>query len=165
MKEQLRQHGFTLIEIMVVIAIIGILIAIIAPRIGTVRTQYYSRIEARELMIQFKKSKLEAVKRNRDVCIDFNLGGNSYQIFVNVDRDTNAPHTFDPINGDILLVNRPLKVTVLLLSTTFTNNQAGYNSRGLPLQAANQNIVLGIGAAGSRSYTLAVSMTGNVRIQ
>ncbi len=167
MKKRLKQQGFTLIEIIIVIAIIGIMATIIVPKIITTTSQYYSRTEARELAIQFKKAKLEAVKRNRDVCIDFfyhpiepNLW---YRVFVNVDRDTNAPHTLNTGAGDILIVSRQLQSTVQLVSTTFTNNQAGYNFRGLPLQASNQNIILG--APGSRTYTLAVSQTGNVRIQ
>ena len=163
MKKQFRQHGFTLVEIIVVIAIVGIFAIIIIPKFATTMTGYHARAEARELMIQFKKSKLAAVKHYRDVYIDFDLGGNSYQIFVNVDRDTNVPNTFDPANGDISLVNRQLQANVQLISTTFTNNRAGYNSRGLPLQLANQNIVLG--APGSRTYTLSVSQTGNVSIQ
>ena len=165
MKKQFRKNGFTLVEILLVIVIVGILAAIVVPRMMTIIPQYYARAEARQLMIQFKKSKLEAVKRNRDVCIDFDLAAEQYQIFVNVDRDLNAPHTYDPLNGDILLANRQLQESIQLLGTTFTNNQAGYNFRGLPLQLSNQNIVLGTGTAGSHIYTLSVSQTGNVRIQ
>nr|WP_319392828.1 hypothetical protein [uncultured Desulfobacter sp.] len=65
-------------------------------------------------------------------------------IFVNVDRDTNEPHTYDPGAGDILLEIKILRQNVQLISTTFTNNQAGYDSRGLPLQLSNQNIVWGL---------------------
>ncbi len=165
MKKRIEQHGFTLIEAVIVIAIIGIMATIIVPLITTTTFQYYSRTEARELAIQFKKAKLEAVKRNRDVCIDFFYHPTEpklwYRIFVNADRDANAPHTIDA--GDIVLVNRQLRSNVQFQGTTFTNNQAGYNFRGLPLQASNQNIVLG--APGSRIYTLAVSQTGNVSIQ
>lgn len=51
-------------------------------------------------------------------------------IFVNVDRDTNAPRNYDSGAGDILLENKILKQNIQLISATFANNQAGYNSRG-----------------------------------
>lgn len=167
MKKQSGQKGFTLIEFMVVLTIVGILIATAYPLIsGTIR-QYKARTAARELTINFKKAKLAAVKYYRDVYIDFfNVGGTncSYQIFVNVDRDTTLPKsTYNPGAGDILLDNVTLDPNVQLISTTFSNSQAGFNSRGLPTQASNQNIVLG--SSDSRTYTLSVTLTGNVRVQ
>lgn len=166
--KNLSKRGFTLIELIIIIAIVGILAMIMVPVFMNTLPRYYARAEARELMFQFKKAKLEAVKRNRDVCIDFiNVGtaNSQYRIFVNVDRDTNTPHTYDPGAGDVLIADQQLQKNVQFVSTTFTNSQAGFNNRGLPLQLANQNIVLGAGTAGSRSYTLIVSQTGNVRIQ
>ena len=166
MKRQTPQKGFSLLEMLIVILIIGIFAIIVFPRISDTIRKYNARAEARELAVQFKKAKLAAVKHYRDVWITFrNVGGvdSGYMIFVNVDRDTNTPHTYDPGAGDILLENKTLRQNVQLISTTFTNNQAGYNSRGLPLQLSNQNIVLG--STGSRTYTLSVTQTGNVRIQ
>lgn len=166
MKRQIEQKGFTLIEFLIVILIIGIFAVIVFPLISSTLRQYDARAEARELAVQFKKAKLEAVKHYRDVCIDFlNVGGvnSGYRIFVNVDRDTNSPNTYNPGAGDILLVNKTLNPNVQLISTTFTNSQARFDPRGLPLQLANQNIVLG--STGSRTYTLSITQTGSVRIQ
>ncbi len=158
------QRGFSVFELLIVMGIIGILAAVALPVITETLLKYHGRTEARELAIQFKKAKLEAVKRNRDVCIDFlnvDATNSGYRVFVNVDRDTNTPHTFDVGAGDVLLSDRTLNTNVQLSNSTFTNNQGGYNSRGLPL--TNRSIQ--IGATGSRVYTLSVSTAGNVRIQ
>lgn len=166
MKKQFGQKGFSLIEFMVVLGIISILIAVMYPVISDALRQYGARAAARELTVHFKKAKLEAVKHYRDVYIDFtNVGGanSGYRIFVNVDRDTNSPRQYNSAAGDILLVTNALEKDVRILSTTFPDNQAGYNSRGLPTQIANLNVVLG--ATGSRTYTLSVAASGNVRIQ
>ncbi len=155
-----------MVEVIIVIAIIGILATITIPLINTTLNRYNARAEARELMIQFKKAKLAAVKHYRSVYINFiNVGtaNSQYQIFVNVDRDTNSPHTYDPGSGDILLVDRYLPSDVRLFSTTFAGGQAGYDSRGLPTQIAGKEVVIK-GAAGARSYKLTVSQTGNVSV-
>ncbi|MBV5327056.1 MAG: GspH/FimT family protein [Chlorobium sp.] len=170
MRTKSGQKGFTLVEVIIVVAIIGILAAVATPMIISSLPRYRLRAEVRELMINFKKAKVEAVKRNRDVVILFvdavaGVQDGSYQIFVNVDRDANIPHTFDPAapNNDILLVSQQVRTNVQLVSN-FTNEQAGYNPRGLPIQAANQNVALTT-SDGTRTLTLSVSQVGNVRLE
>ncbi len=167
MKIKSGQKGFTLIEVIIVIAIAAILAAVAYPLIITTVPRYHLREEARELMINFKRAKVEAVKHNRDVVILFAdapaVGpGGSYQIFVNMDGDGNSPHTIDA--GDILLgANHQIRTNMRLISNFgVPANQAGYNNRGLPLQLGN--VTLGTND-GSRTYTLFVSLAGNVRLQ
>jgi prepilin-type N-terminal cleavage/methylation domain-containing protein len=157
-----KQNGFTLIEILTVIAIIGVLIAIVAPGIVSTLPNYRLRGEIRELKIDFKKAKLAAVKHNRDVIIEFvdavAGSGGSYKMFVNMDKDP-APYSLDA--GDITLIDKQIRQE-MKLTNTFTNNQAGYNSRGLPLSIGDVVIELG---DDSKKYTLNVSSAGNVRLQ
>ena len=164
MRAQLRQRGFTLLELIIVVAIIAILAAVSYSGIMSVFPYYHLRAEARELAINFKKAKIEAVKRNRDVVILFvdavaGVQNGSYRIFVNMDRI--VPRTIDA--GDILLVNKQIRANVQLVSN-FSNEQAGYDPRGLPIQPANENAVLSTND-GSRSLTLSVSLVGNVRLR
>lgn len=163
MRTKAGSKGFTLIEVVIVIVIIGVLSAVVFPTILKNVPRYRLRAEARELMINFKKAKVEAVKHNRDAVILFTdaIGseGGSYQIFVNMDRDTSTPHTFDA--GDISLGGHQIGKNMKLVSN-FTNDQAGFDSRGMPLQFSSVDVGT---SDGDRTYRVNVSSAGNVRLQ
>ncbi len=125
--------------------------------------RYRLRAEARELLINFKKAKIEAVKHNRDAVILFTdaVGsqGGSYQMFVNMDKDTTTPHTFDA--GDIPLGGNQVGKNMKLVSS-FTNDQAGFDSRGMPFNLIRRLLER---VMANEPINLIVSSAGNVRLQ
>lgn len=162
MKSETKQKGFTLVEVIIVVAIVGILSAVVTPVIMAMLPRYHLRAEARELLINFKKAKIDAIRRNRDVVIVFSGVGTangSYQIYVNEDKI--IPRAYNPPT-DIQIINKQLQKSVCFVSSTF--NPAGYNSKGLPLGAANQNVKLET-TDSAREFTLTMSLAGNVRLQ
>jgi type IV fimbrial biogenesis protein FimT len=166
MRTKSGQKGFTLVEVMIVVAIIGILAAVATPMIMASLPRYRLRAVARELMIDFKKAKIEAVKRNRDVLLAFTLetvgnadAGGSYLICV----DNNNNGLCDA--GEVIMTkNMPDKVR--LTGTTFTapDHVAGYISRGLPWKNQFGAVTLKT-SDGTRGYVLTLGPGGRVQMQ
>ena len=158
-KKNLGSKGVTLVELLVVIAILGILGAVALPAITGTLPQYRLRAEARELVSNFKKARLEAVKRNRNVLIEFYPTDNMYRIFVDMNDDLSAYE--DGVDQE--LFNWTMRPQTELVGTTFVtdsvNHLTGYNSRGLPVSTENGTVTLQT-EDGTRGYVLTLGRVG-----
>lgn len=77
--DPVSRSGFTLIELMVTCAIIGIATSIALPKIGAVRDQLTLDAAAQELMHQLELARSEAIKRNQPLSLH-RLSGTTYQV-------------------------------------------------------------------------------------
>ena len=86
-----KNHGFTLIEVIIVVAVIGIMTAIVIPSISSWLPNYRLKNAARALYGAAMKAKGEAVKRNVNCALSFNQGVsgvvNVYVIYIDADSD------------------------------------------------------------------------------
>lgn len=165
------KKGFTLMELLIVIAIIGILSAVAFPMITATLPKYRLRAAARELVIDFKKAKIEAVKRNRSVLLQFTLetvgnpdAGGSYLFFVDEDGNGN----FNAGDTTLKTVTMPRDVRLSardLPLPNFANARAGYNNRGLSLGNANGAGIIIQTSGATRRYTLTIYTSGGVRLE
>jgi len=159
------QGGFTMLELMVTIAIIAILSIIAVPDIINWLPNYRLKAAARDVISNFQKARMEALKRNTDVVISFTTGAyapggqvGSYRIFV----DNNPGNgTFDA--GERVLAQVTMPKNVSLYTTNFTGDTVGYNSRALPWN--NRWGSVEIRNNKSRYYKASLSSAGHVRLQ
>lgn len=61
-----KQHGFSILELIGVIAIVGILVALAAPRLSSVPA---ANLYANSVASQLQQARFEAIKRNRPVAV------------------------------------------------------------------------------------------------
>ncbi len=142
------KSGFTLIEAVIVIAIVGILAAIAVPGWLSYRNNSKLRGVTSDLKGDLEMAKLTAIRENRSVVVSFALDGSGYLIFV----DDDGSWTFDA--GE----NRERNVQYIagvISDTDFNNKRFRFDSRGLPVDEA------GI-SSGTVTITRA---TGNTFIQ
>jgi type IV fimbrial biogenesis protein FimT len=163
-----RNSGFTLAELMVVIAIIAILSAFVTPNLIGWLPNYRLRSAARDIYSNFQKAKLTAIKHHCNCTITFNqlAGGSNYVVFIDSNNDLNYD-VGERIIASIFLSNYR---SVSFNGITFGNNPAGYpalsfRTNGLPRTG-------GGGFGGSvnlintknREASVVVSLAGNIRI-
>lgn len=112
--KNLNQTGFTVIELMIVVAMMGILMAVGVPVFNSIILTNEMADTSNELVLSLKRARAEAMTSGRDVvvCSSTNAGDNTptcsgaagnwnrgWIIFV----DQNQDRTFDEANGDRLV--------------------------------------------------------------
>jgi len=70
-KDKNKNKGFTLVEVMIVLVIIGIMAGIAAPQVMSWLPNMRLNAEARDLFSAMQRAKVEAVRRNTCVSISF----------------------------------------------------------------------------------------------
>ncbi len=100
--EKARQHGFTAIELMVVIAIVAILAALAAPSFTPLIERWRVRDTAEGLASTLYFARSEAIKRGGGIAIDATGGW---------DQGWKVTHTENSITTDLKVNAAPARVT------------------------------------------------------
>ncbi len=149
-------------EMMIVVAIIGILSALAFPSLSTLITRNRTKAAARELRGYLQKAKLEAIKQNRSCLVVFTpkAGTNAGSCVTCIDLDNNDTCTAaDDIISQLDLNDY---TTVELSNTTFTNHKFAFNARGIP-GGSGTGFITNTAEAGY-TFEVVVAPSGRVRI-
>ena len=112
------EHGFTLVELMIVMVIVGILAAVAAPNLKKFLNKDRLRASTSEVTSAFYLARMRAVNQGLPCGVKFITGGTFY--VVNDPKGTptqhGAPHSLEP--------------GVSIVSNTFTDGLAIFNEYG-----------------------------------
>lgn len=150
------EKGVTLIELLVAIAIVGILAVLVAPELGRFRSNYNARSCATDLIQYMRVARAMAIKENREYLIVFDTTANNQRYLIGFDGDgdndlvTVNSDTFGICNdtdsdrlpeGDALVNGVPSCVRVVNLNNCGNNIIFGYTAGTTPPNGPNSTAI------------------------
>lgn len=171
-----RNDGYTLLEVIVVMAIIAILAGLATLSLAEFLPGLRLRRASQELQLQLQKARLEAVRRNRNCCVEFHkqVGGKRYAPIIWVEDDGDS--VFEA--GEEIVYRQEVAGGTLELDgyggirfnpaqgggdgVTFTGNAFRFDSRGLCRPAGGAIHLLN---NKGREKIINVTLGGAVRIR
>ena len=160
------EHGFTMIEVIIVIAIIATLVTFGMPALQKTANNQNIKGTARDIFSVFKKARIEAIKRNSNVVVAFSPvvyvsqgAAGSYQVFVDdgTGGGTADNHTLDGNETVLSTVNMPKQICLISAAFSGSTTNAGFTGRGLPTRMGSVQV-----RNADRWYQVSLSIAGNV---
>jgi len=155
-----RTAGFTMLEMMIIVVIIGIVAAMAVPSFYNAIPRLKARAEARNILNFVRLARSKAVSTGAQYGVYIDTNNRQYVLF----KDTINPTQMMYNTGDSVVVGpETLDSDVVLTSSTFTNNSVIF----LPTGGASQSGSFTLdNTDGGSSYTVSVlSSTGKSKLQ
>jgi prepilin-type N-terminal cleavage/methylation domain-containing protein len=147
-----RISGFTVIELMVVMAIIGILLAVSTPNMIQWRQNHQLNRTARDIQATIQRLRITAMKEKSSVEIQFDAVANEYEARI---------HVRGVEGGREKVIKYHLPSGIRISKITFRNSMLRFNSRGLTAGGAGSVSLINQSGVVRR---IVVPITGNSRI-
>ncbi len=165
MKTIYKNKGFTLLELMIVIAIAGILAVIAIPNWFTWRATAKINGAATNLRGDLEFAKMRAIKENRRITVLFETV-NRYRIFIDdyFASGNGSKWNYD-VGIDTLLKIREL-IPGVTASNTFINSGTRFNGRGiLENDPDPNNGIITVVDSSNNQRRISVNRLGRIQLQ
>jgi type IV fimbrial biogenesis protein FimT len=146
--EPAREHGFSLIELMIVAALIAVMAGIAIPAITGAMRQYNVISASQQVVSAIRAARVQAVGKNQVLDVDFNPAAGTYQV----------QDAADVAVGPVLTL--PVGAVFVAAATDIRFDTSGRLDVAL---AAPVTIVVGNGDA-ANNRTITVTRSGRVQM-
>jgi len=161
-----NKKGFTLIELMIVIAIMGIISAISAPNIVKGLPKYRLKRAARDITSNIRGARSTAIKKSSAVTIQFDLDKHRYSIngkwYPNADITTN--NALSEYYGSGLSFGVGNSEDSNDGPCSFTDNRFSFNNRGIKRGDARDDHIYITNNEGA-AYRTRINAAGTILLQ
>ena len=177
-KKETAHAGFSLTELMTVIAVLGIMVAIAVPGFIKWLPDCYLKSAARDLRASFQLARITAIKTGANCTITFNQTVDSdtcdgdpcdYVVFQDEDNDLVLDSSETTVKG---VKWADYHASISTDSNTFTNNDDGlpavaFRSNGIPRNSAGGfgGGTVSIKNSDNSEADIELSNAGNIRIE
>ncbi|GAB7528829.1 GspH/FimT family pseudopilin [Pseudomonas sp. 3A(2025)] len=153
----MKQSGFTLVELMVVIAVLAILVQVSVPQLSQLFQAQQRLVAARELASGIRSARVAAITRNQTVSIeaideDWSQGW----------RILTEPPAGSPDNP--LLVERALNGKVRIVGNSKVVQKLSFGGLGGLQGSGNGSLFVCLKDRPVSHYRVVVAITGHVRV-
>ena len=132
----MQQHsGFSLLELMVTIGVISIMAAIAVPGIIRWLPRYHLGNAARDVLSVIESARVEAVKRNTSIGVNFNTGSNRYSMWIDNGVGGGSSHDATQNGAESTIFSGQMPAGINMASAAFGSNQRfRFNGMGIPMR-------------------------------
>ena len=149
------EPGFTLVELVIIMAVIALLATLAAFSIPEWRANITLKTTARDLISHFQVARVEAAKRNESILVQVTVGGAGVGgciVFIDNGQGMGTPDDSIPNGGEAL---RELALSGKVSISSAVPNLYVFNTRGIPASGGTIKLTNGV-----RTYDVVISAAG-----